>query len=59
MKRPVRGDLATESFSLRDPVSGIFYDIARYPGFHMEAWMVSVGWGATVVEPNNIMSIHY
>lgn len=50
---PGRGDLATDRMTVTDPVSGISYEIAYYPGYRMGTYVVSNAYGVSVIKPEH------
>lgn len=50
---PSRGDLATDRMTVADPVSGINFEIAYYPGFRMGTYKVLVAYGVSVIKPEH------
>jgi hypothetical protein len=51
---PKEGDLAIDHMVIEDPVSGMSFDFAAYPGFRMIVYHVSVAWGVKVIKPEHI-----
>lgn len=51
---PEEGDLATDRMTITDPVSGISFEFAVYPGFRMNVYHVSACWGVLAVKPEHM-----
>lgn len=51
---PKEGDLAIDHMVIEDPVSGLVFDFAAYPGFRMIVYHVSIAWGVKVIKPEHI-----
>lgn len=51
---PEMGDLATDRMTVTDPVSGLSFEFACYPGFRMNVYHVSLCWGVTAIKPEHI-----
>lgn len=51
---PPEGDLATDRMTVIDPVTGIAMELARYPGFRMNVYHLSVAWGVAVLKSEHI-----
>jgi len=50
---PKEGDLALDRYEVTDPLTGIVYEFAVYPGYHMNLYEVGAVWGVTVVKPEH------
>jgi hypothetical protein len=50
-------DLATDRQVITDPVSGISFELALYPGYRMVHYEVSAVWGVTVIKPAHVAII--
>ncbi len=50
---PARGDLATDRMVVTDPVSGISFEVAYYPGYRMGTYKVLFAWGFSVIKPEH------
>lgn len=48
------GDLALEREIITDPVSGLSFEIAAYPGYRMITYEVSLAWGVKVIKPEHV-----
>jgi len=51
---PKEGDLAIDHMVVEDPVSGLVFDFAAYPGFRMIVYHVSIAWGVKVFKPEHV-----
>src|SRR4029077_7924599 len=51
---PKEGDMAIDRETITDPVSGISFEIAAYPGFRMVTYHVSINWGVYVMKPEHL-----
>lgn len=51
---PPEGDLAIDREIITDPVTGISLELAVYPGFGMNVYIVGVCWGVKVIKPEHI-----
>jgi hypothetical protein len=49
---PKDGDLALDHLEVTDPVSGLVFDFAAYPGFRMIVYHVSIAYGVAVIKPD-------
>lgn len=49
---PKDGDQG-EHMEITDDRSGLSFDFARYPGFHMNVYHVSIAWGIKVIKPEH------
>jgi len=50
---PTEGDLAKDRTTVTDPLSGLSFEFAVYPGFRMNVYHVSVAWGVSVIKPEH------
>jgi hypothetical protein len=48
------GDLAIERQTITDPVSGLSFELAAYPGYRMITYEVSLAWGVKVIKPEHV-----
>lgn len=48
------GDLATSRETITDPLSGLSFEIAAYPGYRMMTYEVSIAWGVKVIKPEHL-----
>ena len=48
------GDLAISRETITDPVSGLSFEIAAYPGYRMMTYEVSLAWGVKVIKPEHL-----
>lgn len=53
---PPQGDMAIDRYTIMDPLSGISFELALYPGWHMNVYHLAVAWG-TVVEKAEHLAI--
>lgn len=52
-KTPQEGDMAIDRQVITDPVTGISFELAAYPGFRMVTYHLSICWGVTVIKPEH------
>ena len=52
-KVPSQGDLAIDRMVVTDPISGISFEIAAYPGYRMITYKVLFAWGFSVIKPEH------
>jgi hypothetical protein len=52
-KVPEKGDLATDREVITDPRTGISFELAYYPGYHMGVYQVAASWGVSVIKPEH------
>lgn len=52
--RPEEGDLATDVMTVTDPISGLSFEIARYPQYRQMQYEISIAWGVKVVKPEHL-----
>lgn len=50
---PKEGDLALDRYEVTDPLTGITYGFAVYPGYHMNLYEVEAVWGVSVIKPEH------
>lgn len=50
---PAEGDLATDRMTVTDPLSGISFEFAVYPGYRMNVYHVAACWGVSVIKPEH------
>lgn len=48
------GDLAVNRETITDPVSGLSFEIAAYPGYRMMTYEVALAWGVKVIKPEHL-----
>jgi len=51
-------DLAFDRQVITDPVSGLAFEIAGFPGYRMATYEVSIAWGVKVLRPDYIAQAH-
>jgi len=51
--RPQR-DMAVAVEVITDPMTGISFEIAQYPGYHMSTYEVGISWGVAVEAPRHL-----
>ncbi len=51
---PAEGDLASDRIQVTDPMTGITFEFAIYPGYRMNEYEVALAWGVTAVKPEHI-----
>jgi hypothetical protein len=54
---PEEGDLAVDRYEYTDPMTGITFEFAAYPGFRMMVYHVSVAWGVKVIKPAHVATL--
>jgi hypothetical protein len=54
---PEEGDLALDRETITDPMTGIVFDLAVYPGDHMVLYSVEIAWGTSVIKPEHIAKL--
>ena len=47
-------DLAMERDTIADPISGLVFEIAAYPGYRMVTYELSICWGVKVLKPEHV-----
>lgn len=52
---PVGGDTASDRMTITDPVSGLSFEIARYPLYRRVKFEVAIAWGVQMVAPRHSM----
>lgn len=50
---PVNGDMAIMRETITDPVSGISFELAYYPGYRMGVFEIAIAWGWAVENPEH------
>lgn len=48
---PKGGDKAIDTTQVVDPISGLVFEVAQYPGFLQETWHVRIAWGWKAIKP--------
>lgn len=51
---PPEGDLAIDREIITDPLTGISLELATYPGFGMNTYIVAAVWGQSVIKPEHV-----
>ncbi len=51
---PEEEDMASDRMTIIDPVTGIAFEFAIYPGYRMNVYHVSINWGVAVIKPEHI-----
>lgn len=51
--RPSRGDQAVALEFITDPISGITFSVAEYPGYHEASFEVGLAWGVELIKPEH------
>lgn len=51
---PKGGDMATDVMVLKDPISGLFYQVAHYAGYRSVKTEIGLAWGVEAVNPNHM-----
>jgi len=51
--RPSGGDLASDVTTVSDPISGLTFQIAMYPGYYGVKYEISLCWGWKLVKPEH------
>lgn len=51
---PDGGDAARDRTTVTDPVSGLSFDVAMYPGYHANSYEVALAWGVAAIKPEHI-----
>lgn len=54
LPKVVGGDMASDRQTITDPVSGISFELAMYPGYRMVKYEVAIAYGSLVVKPEHI-----
>lgn len=54
---PPEGDLAIDREIITDPLTGISLELAIYPGFGMNTYIVAVCWGVSVIKPEHVANL--
>jgi len=55
---PEGGDEATDVFPVTDPLSGLTFQVASYPGYLNRRVEIRVAWGVKTVNPQNSFILH-
>jgi len=55
---PEGGDEATDVFPVTDPLSGLTFQVASYPGYLNRRVEIRVAWGVKTVNPQNSFVLH-
>jgi len=55
---PEGGDTATDVFPVSDPLSGLTFQVASYPGYLNRRVEIRVAWGVKTVNPQNSFILH-
>ena len=50
---PREGDLALDSMTLTDPISGLSFDVRMYGGYRKVRYDISLAWGYQVIKPEH------
>lgn len=56
-EKPEGGDSAVDVVQVTDPVTGIVFEVARYPQFMQAATHVRLAWGVKAIKPNHIATL--
>lgn len=54
---PAEGDKATMRETITDPVSGLSFELACYPGFRMNTFILGAAWGVKVINPKHVATL--
>jgi hypothetical protein len=54
---PPQGDMAIDRYTISDPRSGISFELALYPGWHMNVYHLAVAWGVVVEKAEHLAII--
>lgn len=54
---PKEGDLALDHLEVTDPLTGLVFDFAMYPGFYMVTYTVAISWGVSVIKPEHVATL--
>jgi hypothetical protein len=54
---PPQGDMAIDRYTITDPRSGISFELALYPGWHMNVYHLAVAWGVAVEKSEHLAII--
>lgn len=54
---PPQGDMAIDRYTITDPRSSIAFELALYPGWHMNVYHVGAAWGVVVEKPEHLAII--
>lgn len=50
---PADGDKAVDRMTITDPVSGMSFEVAMYPGFRQMTWTIGAAWGVKNFKPEH------
>jgi hypothetical protein len=50
---PRDGDLAIDRMVITDPLTGISFELAIYPGFRMNVYFIGISWGVKMIKPEH------
>lgn len=53
-KVPAGGDLAVDRYVVTDPISNISMEVALYPGYRMNKYVISAAWGVSVFKNEGV-----
>lgn len=53
------GDMATMVQTITDPFTGISFELAKYPGYHMSQYELGIAWGQAVEAPRHVAMLLY
>lgn len=51
---PEGGDMATDSFMVSDPISGLVYEVREYKQFHQTTFHINIAWGWKVINSEHV-----
>ena len=54
---PSNGDKAVDRMTVTDPVSGISFEVAMYPGFRQMTWTIGAAWGVYAANPEHVATL--
>lgn len=54
---PPQGDMAIDRYTIADPRSGISFELALYPGWHMNVYHLAAAWGVVVEKAEHLAII--
>ncbi len=54
---PADGDKAVDRTTITDPVSGISFEVAMYPGFRQMNWTIGAAWGVYCANPEHVATL--
>lgn len=52
--RPKGGDLADDVVTLRDPVSGLVFEVSTYAGYRQRRYEIAAAWGVAAPNPSHL-----